>query len=375
MFVGFLGLGQGGGNIADEAARNGFYSAAINYSQRDLDSLEHIELKLKLVGSEGIGKQRTEAIRLMNNNWDLATNFVTENFSHSSIEIIFVPFSTGGGSGSGIAPVILSLLTEAMPDKVFVAMPILPDKKESYTNQRNCLDTFEDLSQLNICTIPIDNDKPRALLNNIGKSNLYKNVNERTVSLIKKAASYTDQYSKNGVLDKKDLKTIFSTSGIATLSEANLTTLSNSFELSESSFAEKIQKSWNQSPFVDIELNQIISAGIIFDGQEKLMESINMEKIFTVFGNKMPISIFEGYYHNENGFVLSILSGLSWCNNRLEEIDKTLEDNSINLNSINENNQTYKSRTADLLKIKSKNTPNKQPKVNDISNIINKFKR
>ncbi|EJL1642822.1 hypothetical protein NL868_004357, partial [Shigella flexneri] len=78
MFISFLGLGQGGSNLADVAASRGFHAASINYSQRDLDSLENIELKLKLVGSEGIGKIRSEAIRLMNNNWDLAINFVKE---------------------------------------------------------------------------------------------------------------------------------------------------------------------------------------------------------------------------------------------------------------------------------------------------------
>ncbi len=140
------------------AASRGFHAASINYSQRDLDSLENIELKLKLVGSEGIGKIRSEAIRLMNNNWDLAINFVKENFSHSSIEIIFVPFATGGGSGAGIAPVLLSLLQETLPGKVFVAMPIIPDLSEAFTTQRNCLETFEDISYLNMCILPVDND-------------------------------------------------------------------------------------------------------------------------------------------------------------------------------------------------------------------------
>ena len=33
MFISFLGLGQGGSNIADEAASHGFYTSSINYSQ------------------------------------------------------------------------------------------------------------------------------------------------------------------------------------------------------------------------------------------------------------------------------------------------------------------------------------------------------
>lgn len=56
---GFLGVGQAGGNIANHAAKIGYRSIAINYSQRDLESLDQIEQKLKLVGSEGVGKKRT----------------------------------------------------------------------------------------------------------------------------------------------------------------------------------------------------------------------------------------------------------------------------------------------------------------------------
>lgn len=373
MYISFLGLGQGGSNIADEAAKNGFYSACINYSQKDLDSLEHVELKLKLVGSEGIGKQRSEAIRLMNNNWDLAINFVKENFSHSSIEIIFVPFASSGGSGSGIAPVLLNMLVSEIPDKVFVAMPIIPDKKESYTNQRNCLETFEDLSSLEICTMPIDNDQVCTTMSNIGKGKLYRSVNEKVIHLISKLLEYTEKNSKNGVLDKKDLKNILNTKGIGSIAEINISKLSDSIEISPNSIANKINQSWMNGIFTPIEFDQIISAGIIYDGQEGLMDYINVEKIFSSFGNKMPISLFEGYYNEGEGNVITVLTGLPWCNTRLQEIEDILEKTSDafhNLNTIN----SFKSKIIDSPSLSSKPQKTKQ-KVNDITSLINKFKR
>lgn len=375
MFISFLGLGQGGSNVADQAAKCNFYSASINFSQRDLDSLEYVDenLRLKLVGSEGIGKQRADAVSLMSNNWDLATSFVKENFSHSSIEIIFVPFSTGGGSGSGIAPVLLQLLTESMPEKVFVALPILPDKHESFIAQKNCIEAFEDLSTLDICILPIDNDKAKSTLSNSGKNHLYKKVNEYVISMIEQLVSYTDQHSRYGVLDKKDLKNIFKTSGLCTIAETELIGLSNKYDISAQGVSNNIKDSWKTSLFADIEYDQILTSAFIFDGQEKLMDLLNMESVYSSFGNKMPISLYEGYYNKESGGkVVTVLSGLSWCNSRLKEIDQMILETNETFQHLNQS-PIYKSKLSEISLPFSKN--NGKKKVNDISSIISKFKR
>ncbi|STO12844.1 Cell division GTPase [[Flavobacterium] thermophilum] len=373
MFISFLGLGQAGGNIADEAAKQGFYSASINYSERDLESLEYVNLKLKLIGSEGIGKARSEAIRLMANNWDLATTFVKENFSHSSIEIIFVPFSTAGGSGSGIAPVLLEILCQEMPDKVFVSMPIIPDSTEAYISQKNCLECFEDLSQLDICTLPIDNEKFRANSLQFGKNVFYKTVNQKVIQIIQQLEQYTEQSSKYGVFDKKDLKALFQTKGLGTIAQCNLNDLKHQTEISESDIANLIKESWHQSCFADIEYNQIISAGIIFDGEEEFMSILNHQKIFSPFNNKMPLHLFEGYYTSESNIITTVLTGLDWCHSRLKTIEEKTKEATKAMEHI-KTRTIYKSNAVDILS-KIKNEQPKKEKVKDISSLINKFKR
>lgn len=372
MFIGCLGLGQCGGNISDEFAKRGFYSAAINFSAMDLESLEHVDKKLTLIGSEGIGKQRAEAMTLMNNNWDLALNFVKEHFSHSSIEIIFVPFATSGGSGSGMSPILLQLLTESMPEKTFVAIPVIPSKDEAFTNQKNCLETFEDLSTLEIAILPIDNDKAKSTLSNIGKNHLYKKVNEYVVSMIEQLVSYTDKHSKHGVLDKKDLKNVFRTAGLCAIAETEIIGLSNKFDLSEKGVSSVIQESWKTSLFADIEYDQILTSAFIFDGQERLMDLLNLNSVFSPFGNIMPISLYEGYYTQEKGGkVITVLSGLSWCNSRLKEIDQIIMETNETFQHLNQS-PIYKSKLSEI----SLPFPKKEKKkVNDISSIINKFKR
>jgi tubulin-like protein CetZ len=321
--IGFIGLGAAGGNIADEAVKQEYPGIAINYSQKDLDSLEYVKERLRLIGSEGVGKNREEAIRLMGNNWESAVSFIKERYSSPAIEIIFVCFATGGGSGSGMAPVLLELLMNEMEDKTFVAVPILPDLSEVMVNQLNSIQAFEELSDLNICVLPIDNEEVKGASIGIGKNGIYQKANTKFVKIIREIIEYTNRNSKNGVLDKRDLRTIFDTKGIATISKLNISVIGHS-DLTEEGIADSIQHSWDRSIFTPIQRNKIIRAGIIFDGQEALMPFIRFEKIFNVFKSGMPLDLFEGYYEEKKGVVYSLLSGLPWCRNRLEKVEEII---------------------------------------------------
>ena len=92
--IAVIGLGQAGGNIANLFAEKGVLSAAINYSSKDLETCNQVPHKLKLHGSEGVGKQREEAIRLLHNNHESVLLFIKEHFSNLSIEAILIVFST-----------------------------------------------------------------------------------------------------------------------------------------------------------------------------------------------------------------------------------------------------------------------------------------
>jgi hypothetical protein len=103
------------------------------------------------------------------------------------------------------------------------------------------------------------------------------------------------------------------------------------------------------------------------------MELINTQLVFSSFGNKMPISLYEGYYTQEKGGrVITILSGLAWCNSRLKEIDQIIMETNKTFQYLNLA-PAYKSQSSEIKMPFNKNKENK--KVNDISSIIKKFKR
>lgn len=312
-----IGLGQAGSNIAEEAHKQGYLSGAINYSQKDLDSVT-VRHKLRLLGSEGVGKKRNEAIQLFQDQWEDALNFIKDNFANAKV-IVFT-FSLAGGSGSGISPILLEVAINTLPDTTFIAMPIIPEKSESYSAQVNTLKAFEELSQLNVAVFPIDNQQTRSSYPNIGKNQLLDMTNISAVSMLNTIYSYTEKYSKNGNFDKEDLITILKNPGVALISETNITSLNQGFTLSPESVAEKVQKSWSNSIFAPIESDRISKAALIFDGQESLLEYVRHDLIF----KQMPLELFEGNYHEHNGKIISIITGLPWSLKRLYDVEKSI---------------------------------------------------
>jgi len=328
MFLGIIGIGAAGGNVADEAALRGIPSVAINFSKQDLDSLMHVEEenKLHFVGSEGIGKVRDNAIMLMRNNWELAVNFIKTKMSAPSIEVILVCFSTAGGSGGGSSPVLLEILQQEFPDKVFVGVPILPSRNEVIINQINCLETMSELSNQDIAIFPIDNEKVRTTHEQFSKNKLYNFANTQFIEILSKIISYTGKYSKLGVLDQKDLLQLFSQPGVSVISRLTINEITNAKQINE-----YIQRSWKKSIFAPIDYTQVIRAGIISDGTEQLIENINHEELFKAFKNGMPVDLFEGTFLESDGLVLSILSGLPWINERLSEIEDIISNGRVDL--------------------------------------------
>jgi tubulin-like protein CetZ len=358
--IGVIGLGQGGSNITNLFAKHDYPTLAINYSQSDLQSCNHIQSKHHLLGSEGVGKDRELANKLMQNNWETTVNVVKEQFNHSSIKLIFVVFSTSGGSGSGIAPLVIELLNSELEDKTIVAVPILPHQSESTISHLNTLECIKELSEVDVCLLPIDNNHSAS--NN--KLSLYKEVNESFFTTINEIIFQTSLNSLYSNLDQTDLIKLFSTVGWSSITSINLTSLNSHVNLTN--LSESILT--NTSIFMKPTVNKIIRLGSVFYGQESLMKMIDLQQVINQFNNQ-PMDIFEGWYPNETqGHLRLIFTGLSFDMNRLKEIEgKTITDSESLKNVLNESHRVNVKTQVNL------NKPNKQKKA--LSSILAKYKK
>jgi len=374
--IGVVGVGGCGGNIADEAANYNCAVAAINFSEKDLESLENIKAKLRLTGSDGVGRNRELAKSLFIDSHEVAINFVKEQFGSSAIDVVVVAFSTSGGSGSGIAPMLIDICHSVMPEKTFVAMPIIPDTTEADISQINCVKAFEELSRLDVAIFPIDNNKMRNKTPSVGKNRLYEAVNASAMGLLFKAYHYTEKHSKDGNFDKKDFINVLRTKGIGLISEVDFdTTAKGTINISKEGIAQAVQKSWDDSIFAPIEYEQVVKASVIFDGDENHMKFLDYQAIFSKFESGMPIYLYDGNYHESTGKIMTVLTGLSWCVTRLSEIENLISNSQQKINSILSTtaNQFYESKAAiDMLS--QLQQPSNQPP-QKISELVKKWKR
>jgi hypothetical protein len=151
-------------------------------------------------------------------------------------------------------------------------------------------------------------------------------------------------------------------------------------KISSQGIADSIHQSWDKSIFAPVEFIQVVRAGVIFDAQEYLMEHLNHETIFKKFKEGMPIDLFEGNYHESNGKVLTIISGLPWCKSRLAQVDELIEKSKSKVESaLSAEQDTYQSKAkagevSALLKTSSSVSPQEKPK-RSASDIFSKWKR
>lgn len=347
--VGFIGIGAAGNNIVDELSRLGMHTAALNFSSRDLEALEHTINTFKIIGHEGVGHSRETAISLISNHYDAPVNFIKQNFA--STNVLFFIFSTGGGTGSGSSPILADLIRAEFPDKAIVCVPVMPDLSESSTSLLNTLKVFEELSDLDVCILPVDNQMIRSNSEAMGKSKLYGITNKLVADLLYRLHSYTEKSSKNGNFDKLDFLNLFRQRGLATIGEildVEDYLQSEELSLSTKSMKHLIKQSIKSSVFAPIEFNRIQKAAIIIDSKkDEIIDHVN-SSIFDDFKNE-PHDIYESINHDESGYILTVYTGLSWCKTRLTQIEDVLAKRQEELkNNEPEEDEVFKSKFVSM---------------------------
>ncbi|MGZ4162331.1 MAG: tubulin-like doman-containing protein, partial [Neobacillus sp.] len=111
--IGILGVGQAGGNIAEIASNLGFQTALINTNQRDGLVNTKVEKKYFVPGYNGAGQDRSIGLRAVHDHYQEITDFVKRSFKN--IKLLLVAFSTDGGTGSGMSPLLIDLLLDQLP--------------------------------------------------------------------------------------------------------------------------------------------------------------------------------------------------------------------------------------------------------------------
>jgi len=348
--VGILGVGQAGGNIAEIASTMGFQTALINTNQRDGAVNTRVEKKYFVPGFNGAGQDRSIGLSAVHEHYREMIDFVKKSFKN--IRLLLVAFSTDGGTGSGMSPLLIDILLDQLPGVSIGAIAVVPERNVLAGNRINAAECIEQISKIEgiSSVFLIDNDQMRKINPQSSKHQIYLSSNRQVMEAISNVLQVTQKSSFFGNFDETDLMNILSTRGVTIISTTTVTDAKTTADVSS-----KVQRSWANSIFCPVESAGVIRAGLIYEGPENISKLINVPSIFERVGE--PLELFEGTYITETDpTITTILAGLSFPARRLQSLEDSLEKNKERLQFLvnKEHTQKYESQISWASNLKAK---------------------
>lgn len=294
--IGIICIGQAGGNIGVLMKNENFDVAFINSSKGDLDTL-NVDASKKHHITDGLGcaKDRATAKQIAQKDFSNINEFLNKSLGEK--EFYYIVFSTGGGTGSGISPVLADILTTHLGKKVGL-ITILPSDKDTLQAHINAYECVQEISNLkNICsTFVIDNNRKYSMLQ----------INEKFVKLFNKIFDYKKYETNKGNIDEAEVLKLLETKGMINIASCkNEETINKLIENIKNDIFAPLE---NDSKIKYLGL----SKGIKFD-----------EELFS-----KEIGKYLDKFENSNKeYTLAILSGLTLPFKRVKEMkDKILSE-------------------------------------------------
>jgi len=332
--LGVVGVGQCGSKLAEEFYNRGYNVVAVNTAMQDLKHIKVPE-RQKLFLDYALGG----AAKDLDTGQAAAETYskeilkmLEENFEDNDVLLLAV--SGGGGTGSGSAETMVSLMTQL--GRPLSVLYVLPLASEDTLSKHNSIQTLAKLSKLAKddvinSLIVVDNAKVELMFPGKSMAQFWKVANSAIVEplhLFNKLSANPSEYTS---LDPMDFSRIFIGTGDCALygmievdeymedeaiAEAMITNLEGGL-LSD-----------------DFDLGQTRSVGVIITGSKKVLESVpatNIEYGFSMVSKicNEGTRVFRGVYevpgHDDVLRVYSFFSGLGLPEERVSELKAEAE--------------------------------------------------
>ncbi len=306
--IGFIAVGQGGGNIGTLLEKNDYNVLYLNTSLEDLDTLKTSKFKHHIKNGEGCNKDRDKAKELIIGDFEAISEQIKSKLQE---EYIYVIFSAGGGTGSGASPMLVDLLINNTNKKVG-AITILPAKTEplkTYINSYECFKELESIENM-CCTFILDNNTGDKL-----------SINKTFADLFESFIEIPQFKSVKGNIDKAEIKELLSTRGAAHICKLGKTTSSTP----------RLISTIKENIFAPLEPDKVIKyMGI------STVTNIDTDALIKEFGSCLDI-----YQSTNQIHTVCMLCGLSFPYSTLETIKSKVmssqDDITRNLKATQEN--------------------------------------
>lgn len=309
----FIAVGAAGANVTQMLSKKGFKDYYINLAKQDLDLINSPN-KLHIKNGEGASKLRDKAKETLAESIDDVLEVLEQQITE---KYIFVVYSLGGGSGSGIGAFLASVIAEN-PNKKVGLVVILPSMNESLQARINAYEALAEIVELKNSFGSIF-----ILDNNTREDKL--SINRTFATLFDSFVNIEGSSSIRGVLDLAEQKTLLETSGVAMIHRVGQEGQNELLPIIKDGI------------YAPLEPNKRIK--YIGLSQPDSKETIDINSVIDVVGQ--PIDNFCGYGNSETVLYLGGLSFPKTYINSLaesikaeqERVQKVMEDDDICMDS------------------------------------------
>ena len=377
--VGIIGLGNTGNQIAALAKeRLNIPAIAINSSDTDLESIGDSQIPKKLIQdadkmSAGAGKDRKLAKKYLKDS--IMSLMEDEDILDmvKKLDIVFIISSTGGGTGSGTAPILANIIGERFRDTKCILVGVLPVNSEGYSSHVNTLQYLDELyNKLENQTYMLyDNDK----MSDLPAYQLLQKVNNEVVSdidVIRCTYNYQTPYDS---IDDRDMLRLISFPGrimISRLEGFQEKECDN--QTIEDMIIDNIKKNCHVESQRD---KKVMATGIITNLSTALIEEFdnNVPAVRGFVGD--PVHAFNHIYKNDDrklpNNVFFIASGLTPVNDKINKISDRIDEIEERQRILEEDNALANIDLSSLSEnITDKNSKNDTDEI-DLGDIFSKF--
>lgn len=329
--VGVIGIGNTGNQIATLAMNElKIPVLAINSSEKDLETVPDSVPK-KLISStkglsQGAGKNRSLAKSYLKESIMKVLSSDETNKFLNDMDIIFIASSTGGGTGSGTAPLLANIIKSAYADTKVILIGVLPVNNEALSAHVNTLEYLNELYSVleNQTYMLYDNDRYAKLPSYLMMEKVNREIVE-DINVIRCTYNLTTRFDS---IDEQDMMRLVSFPGRIVVSRLEKI---QEKDIDGKSIEDMLIDNLKINAHAELQRDRkVIASGIITNLSQTLTESFDnhIPKVREFVGD--PIHDFNHIYINEDrklpNNVFLILSGLAKVNDKINRITDRINE-------------------------------------------------
>lgn len=326
-----IGIGNTGNQIASLGKKElNIPVLAINSSEKDLATIEDSIPKVLISDKEGLfkgaGKDRKLAKSLLKDSIMNLINGPELKKTLNDVDVVFVVSSTGGGTGSGTAPLLANIISDVYQNVKCILVGVLPVNNEALSAHVNSLEYLRELYKVldDQTYMLYDNDN----LSDLPSYKILDTINQEIISDMKVIRGDYSMTTKYDSIDDRDMMRLISFPGRIVISRVE-------------DFKEKdVESKPIESMIIDSIKNnahceaqrdkKVMATGIITNLSQALTEGFdnNVPMVRDFMGD--PVHAFNHIYVNDDrkmpNNVFYIMAGLSAVNDKITSISDRIDD-------------------------------------------------